>query len=404
MPVYAFTNATKLVTRSEIAAANRHALGQDQVSKRRRRSDANARCFTYDLKTQKTFLHKVGSPTLNLGNAFDAHLERTGAQLRRQKNGVIALHMIVGVSPEWIAAGGDPHDANNERVQLLTKVAAHWVENELGGVWSVRYDLDERGSAVVDVLCSPVRSHKSSGKLWVSTKKALTELAVRHGKPANAYPYGYQALQDSWTAYAQKYLDPEIKRGRDARETGAKHMKPEPFGELQDKIKANKKLAAKLAKDQAAVEALRRQAREAIETTNRAAAQVAREAAALNGERQAFEAQCQEVLQLLGKRVRDALARGSDLALAAYQALQRLAHVPEHKVLTKAEIAFTHPPGSQDRRMGHSARSFIVVDNRSEGFIPQRSPKGDRGGERSEGGGQRPPVKPKERRPKGPKI
>ena len=277
-------------------------------------------------------MHRVGSPRLNLVHAFDAHLERTGAQLRRQKNGVIALHMIIGVSPAWVAAGGDPHDANNERVKLLTKLAAHWVENELGGVWSVRYDLDERGSAVVDVLCSPVRPHKSSGKPWVSTKKALTELAVRHGKPANAYPYGYQALQDSWTAYAQKYLDPEIKRGRDAKETGAKHMQPEPFGELQDKIKANKKLAAKLAKDQAAVEALRRQAREAIETTNRAAAQVAREAAALNGERQAFDAQCQEVLQLLGKRVRNALARGSDLALAAYQTLQRLAGVPEEAV------------------------------------------------------------------------
>ena len=132
-----------------------------------------------------------------------------------------------------------------------------------------------------------------------------------------------------FTQYAQKHLDPEIKRGRDAKETGAKHMRPEAYGKLQDDIKANKKRAAKLAKDQAAVEALQRQARETIETSNRAAAQVACDKAALFQERTKFEAQREVVLRELGKRVLDALALGNRLALAAYQALQRLAGVAE---------------------------------------------------------------------------
>jgi len=62
----------------------------------------------------------------------DRHLGRAGGRLR--KGACVGMHLLVGVSPEWVAAAGDPHDVKrNRRVKQLLDAAILWAQSALGG-------------------------------------------------------------------------------------------------------------------------------------------------------------------------------------------------------------------------------------------------------------------------------
>ena len=335
---------------------------------------------------------------MNLSRDFDRHLrldDDKANQVNLRKGATWALHLIVGVSPAWVKQGGDPHDKDtNPRIGQLVEAATKWAEQTIGGVWHVRYDVDEEGSAIVDVICSPVRKNARSGKPFVSVRAPLVELAKKYG---HLHSKSYSGVQDSWAEYAQEHLDPTLLRGRPAKETKRKNLTPEEYKEMLAAIDAANERAAQIV-------------REASEEANDQAAEILRSARAAAAKHMAeVKTQALEVVKHLGKRVRQAVAearQGSKRALAAYQALQRLAGVPEHRVLIAAEIAFTSAPSGPDRSIGHSGHSFHVVDNRGfELDSKLTSTKGDVRGVSAAKEGAAPPGKPtKKRRQKGPKL
>ncbi|MFG1313879.1 hypothetical protein [Xanthobacter autotrophicus] len=170
--------------------------------------------------------------------AFKEHKRRHG--ITSDGNGALSMHLLVILSPGWLAETGDPRDwQGNPRVWQLIEEARRWAEDAFGqdSVWAVRYDADEDGAGNVDILCSPVRADgraKARPKLKISVNKALQELARRHGRQKS-----YSALQDSWAEYAQRHLDACIVRG----EEGSKkqHLTPE---EYKAKVAAEQELEA----------------------------------------------------------------------------------------------------------------------------------------------------------------
>ncbi len=345
----------------------------DQASKNRRREDAKERCAV--LVGEEIQTHEVGSKELDLSAAFDAHLQATGA--RCYSGAALGLHLIVGVSPEWVAEAGDPHDAKTPRVQDLMRAARDWAEDKIGDVWAVRYDLDEKGSAVVDVLCSPVRAHKATGQPWVSTRKALGELAASEKKPASR---NYSAMQDSWARHARQRLDPAFERGKDAKKTGLKHLRPEEYGRLQD---AKKTVAA----DARSVhwEALRvDHDRETLQADQKA---LAAERAALRRERADTRAfgervrmQALEVLRRVGKRLAKA---GREAAATAREQFSDLVRLTGDKSDERTRRIGTKARSGRIRTGGRTSRAGRA---RSERDRWQREPEREGGRERESPG------------------
>ena len=231
-----FVRIMKFASVGDIGAMSMHARGLGALAQHRREKreaeigqPVKDRCITLNAEG-KLHLHPVGAPAIDLSMDLKSHLEKTGASV--WKDSAHTLHCIVGVSPEWITEAGDPHSPKNYRVQGLLREARAWAEKEIGGVWHARYDVDELGAGVVDVMCSPVLPHKKTGKLWVSTSKALESLARRWGHPTHK---SYSAVQDSWAEHAKKTLDATIERGEPVEETGRSHLTPEQYGELKDR-------------------------------------------------------------------------------------------------------------------------------------------------------------------------
>ena len=223
-PVYAFVRCEKLYTPASLAAAEKHGEGKGATAKMRRREDATARALAFTRNAEGAWQGGVDSKHgLSLRTAHETHLKRHRAGLR--KNSPRALHLLVGVSPEWI--DGDPHDPRNPQVVKLVTSAAKWAEHTIGGTFAIRYDIDEAGSAVVDVFVSPV--HESRGKNVVSTHKSLAKLRDKHRRT-----YTYAALQDSWAQFAQRTMDPMLLRGRYAKDTGREHLTPERYKAVAD--------------------------------------------------------------------------------------------------------------------------------------------------------------------------
>lgn len=234
-----------LKTISDIKSAERHAKRKDKTSTRRQRPDASH---------EDNYFRTVLGEGLENGGAdyFDAYKEhkaRHGVKTER-KGAALAIHLLVGVSPEWVQEKGSPHDLNNTRVQALIKGAQDWAESWMGqgAVWAVRYDVDEVGSGVVDIIGSPIRTarHKSgSSKPSISANKALTELVAQvndkrlevwcsAGGDANDFKKiqkSFRAMQDSWAWFAQEHLSPTLERGDPIEQTRRRHMFPEEFKE-----------------------------------------------------------------------------------------------------------------------------------------------------------------------------
>ena len=243
MPYMAFVMCAKLANDTatndpaaafsqRMAAMAMHARGEGDRAEARRRPDATIRAMaTATVPGGKLSLPREikpgdASPAVDYGAAWRNHVDASGAGLRANAN--MGLHLLVGVSPDWIAAEGDRHDPGNPRnVQLFT-AARRWAQQEIGGVFGVRMDFDEKGAGIVDVFAAPIREQgrKGSRRNFVAVSQALDELAARNGRVKT-----YEALQDSWAAWAQRELSPELERGRPKAETGRQHLTPEGYGQ-----------------------------------------------------------------------------------------------------------------------------------------------------------------------------
>jgi len=136
--------------------------------------------------------------------------------------------MLVGVSPEWIEETGGLHDPKNPRNSDLLSAAVGWAQIWSGQcVLAGRLDLDETGGAVADVLVAPVREERHrSGRVRsvISVNKALEDLSLKF---MGAKGRHYAALNSSWAEYASLVLDPRLRRGEPAEESGRRHIPPD---------------------------------------------------------------------------------------------------------------------------------------------------------------------------------
>ena len=249
--MYAFTRTARLDF-AGLAKAEIHGRGDDVSSRKRRRPDATQRALAVALDDKGRYIDQDGddlfadkdAPDEGEGEgegkdegtdrfdpyaikaAFKRHKERQGAA---EKKGVRpVMHVVVGVSPEWLGAG--VHDPASPRVRRLLESAVQWANAELGGVFSARYDVDERGGGVVDVFCAPVREYAvgrgRTMRRMVAPAMALRELAKRRDRGLS-----YRAMQDSWTEWANRELGDGVRfqRGRPKAQTRAEHLSPEDY-------------------------------------------------------------------------------------------------------------------------------------------------------------------------------
>ena len=241
--MFAFVRTYKPTKIAHIREAERHAKGINRSAQKRRRPDADARALAMYVMPNGRMsapraVHPDGhpkakdvQPELDLEAAFKRHLKLHNAHLR--KDAAIGFHLIVGVSPEYFENPADAHDPNSKAVHELLLAACDWADKDLGGVWHARYDVDEKGCGVVDVICSPLRTDRRTGRKWISTYQAQAKLAKRWRQA-----YGYRAMQDAWAAFASQRLRRRFDRGTPARRSGRKHVLAEIYGEAVDEGKA----------------------------------------------------------------------------------------------------------------------------------------------------------------------
>ncbi|WP_209484798.1 hypothetical protein [Xanthobacter flavus] len=220
-------------TWADLTSAQSHARRQDKKGKESQRPGADAADnYCWSLAGEG---FEAGT---NYVAAFKEHKRRHG--ITSDGNGALAMHLLVILSPGWLAETGDPRDwQGNPRVRQLIEEARRWAEAAFGKdcVWAVRYDADEDGAGNVDILCSPVRADgraKARPKQKISINKALQELARRHGRQKS-----YSALQDSWAEHARRHLDACIVRGEES--SKKPHLTPE---EYKAKLAAEQELEA----------------------------------------------------------------------------------------------------------------------------------------------------------------
>ena len=312
----------------------------------------------------------VLDPLIDYPELFRDFKARTGAAERNKTT--LGLHLLVGVTPAWI--DGDPHDPDNASVREIVRVAAEWVEHEFGEQpWAVRYDLDERGSGIVDILVSPTavyRNGRGAARPWISTNKALEALRDRHGNDKS-----YQALQTGWATYAKEHLDPDFERGK----PGGGHRSPEAFGAALDEERA------RLAKEREDVE----QQRETVEQDRKASA----EAVAVAGDAfDAAEELRQETVQREERAAADRKAAESaradvDAALQAAEELRQ--ETVQREERAAADRKAVRYGGSESE--GAPGRGDEIADGRDRGqgagrARARRRRRGPRGLRRGAGG------------------
>lgn len=228
--MFAFTRSQKMDFHYLQAMTN-HARRQDSVSLERvcrARTKDNLICSAYC------------SDATDLRRAYAERKALTGA--KEYGKAAVGIHVIAGVSPEFIAREGDPHDPRNPANFRVFEHAQAWAEKEFGpgSVISARMDMDEAGSGVVDLFIVPVREMKMRGKTKpiISVNKALEEIREKHCKPGEIGAYA--SVNTSWVKYAQEHLDSELKRGVSKEETGRVHVVSDVFREEAEKIRRAK--------------------------------------------------------------------------------------------------------------------------------------------------------------------
>ena len=218
--MFAYCRTKPIRSVQYLSHQSRHARREDETSRPRIRRDASpgtSLSWSCD-----------DAPKPDYATSFRAFKKANGVSER--KGAQIGLHMLVGISPEWVKEAGDIHDPANPRNVQLLHAARAWADMwSGGGCYAARLDLDETGGAVVDLFIAPTaeQKHKSGkAKLTVSVNKALESLAVQHtGKKGKHYA----ALNTSWAEYARAQLDRRIERGRPKDETGVQHVGPDQY-------------------------------------------------------------------------------------------------------------------------------------------------------------------------------
>lgn len=231
-----------------LTAQTRHALREDKTSQQRLRPGATP-CTSLSWSIDD-------GPSPDYVTSFKALKKAKGASER--KGAKLGVHVLAGVSPEWVREVGDLHDPANPRNRELLDAARAWADSwSNGGCYAARIDLDETGGAVVDLLIAPTaeQRHKSGkSKLTVSANKALEALAVEHtGRKSRQY----SALNTSWAEFAKVHLDARLERGRPKEETGAVHVGPDRYRTMMSEAQAARDAAREA---QAAADDIRAQA------------------------------------------------------------------------------------------------------------------------------------------------
>lgn len=251
--MFAYCRTKPIKSVQYLSHQSRHARREDETSKPRIRRDVSpgtALSWSCD-----------DGPKPDYAASFRAFKQSKGASER--KGAQIGLHMLVGVSPEWIREAGDLHDPANTRNRQLLDAARAWADSwSDGGCYAARLDLDETGGAVVDLFIAPTaeQKHRSGkAKLTVSVNKALEAVAVKHtGKKGKHYA----GLNTDWAEYARQHLDQRLERGRPKDETGVQHVGPDQYRAMMQEAEAARDAAkaaeakAKLA-ERAAAEKLK---------------------------------------------------------------------------------------------------------------------------------------------------
>lgn len=228
MNMFAYCRTYDINSVQYLIAQTRHALREDKTSQPRLRSGA----------IPGTQIHlRREDPKPDYVAAFKAFKKKKGAGER--KGAKLGLHIMCGVSPEWLAEAGDLHDPENPRQRQLLEAAVAWANSwSNDGCFDARIDLDETGSAVVDLFVAPTsqQKHKSGkSKLVISVNKALEALAIEHeGKKSRQY----SALNTSWAEYAYEHLDPRLVRGKPKSETGKEHIPPDRYRDMMERATA----------------------------------------------------------------------------------------------------------------------------------------------------------------------
>ena len=247
MTMFAFTRSRPIKTVQGLVAASRHGARADKSAARRMRpgADPERRAFCLrgpgvddEGKRTPSKAGYIGTPTPGdpLPPACDylqAFKDRkTLAGARERKGSALALHVLLGVSSQWLEETGGLHDPANRRIQQLIQVGNSWARETFGkdSVIGLRYDLDERGGAVLDILVTPVSDLKFGrskvAKPTVSVRQALDALAARHGV---SRAMSFSAVNTSWAEYAARKLDKRLKRGQPKKETAREHIAPDAF-------------------------------------------------------------------------------------------------------------------------------------------------------------------------------
>ncbi|MEP2784651.1 MAG: hypothetical protein ABJO67_03740 [Pseudoruegeria sp.] len=189
---------------------------------------------------------KIGSGVSGGGcdiwDAFKRHKEETGAVERGGAS--LALHMLVGVSREWLEEDGrDPHSEDNDRIQTLFREAKAWAESWAGegSVIHTRFDLDEQGSGNVDILVVPTRMQRRKPRKKAATKEVLTistRMAKEDLRKAMKAKTSGQAMQTSWNDWCKERLDLRIQRGTSREQSQRKHVHADVLRAEGDKQRA----------------------------------------------------------------------------------------------------------------------------------------------------------------------
>lgn len=259
----AYTRAKKIKSIQFLVAMNNHAWRKDRVSQDRVRPDAEPGTnlsWTIEDSPKPSF---DGNSPPNYLAAYKAWKAENGVGER--KGAQLGLHLLVGVSTEWVQETGDLHDPANPRNVQLLQAAIEWGNTwSKGGVYGARLDLDETGGAVVDLFVAPVREqrHKNGkSKPVVSVNKALEELSEEFFESKTQH---YAALNSSWAKYAHEHLDTRLQRGVSKSQTGREHIAPDSFRAMMEAAETHNAAAAAdreaAAADRKTAERLRKEA------------------------------------------------------------------------------------------------------------------------------------------------
>lgn len=213
---------TRLKSMNALQAASNHANRLDQTSKLRVRPGANSRRNLWFNPWAGDRLEKLGAP-FDLVADFERNRRERNLDIRSNASPV--AHVIFQVSPAWIKVAGAPHDPANPRNQQLFECAAAWVTHEFGpdSLLSARLDLDEAGAGTVDLfICAEAKT--KTGKGYLSISPRLREIQTRFSSRNT-----FSALQDAIAAFAQEYLDADLRRGEPKVGRGPDRLPPEAF-------------------------------------------------------------------------------------------------------------------------------------------------------------------------------